>query len=99
MSATSRGAVDQIDGAVTTVVISGLVEKGGDYLHLRYARLHHQTGLEGHLGSGKATVLNDEGWHGSGGGAHGGNSVPLGMNPRLEAQPMDLTADRESSGL
>jgi hypothetical protein len=61
MEATGRGAVDQIDGPVTTVVISGLVDKGGDYLRLRYARLHHQTGLEGHLGSGRATVLTDEG--------------------------------------
>jgi hypothetical protein len=32
MEAPSRGAVDQIDGPVTTVVISGLGEKGGDYL-------------------------------------------------------------------
>jgi hypothetical protein len=61
METTSRAVADRIDGPVTTVVISGLVEKGADHLPLRYARLHHQTALEGHLGSGRATVLTDEG--------------------------------------
>src|ERR1700731_1719116 len=66
-----------------TAVISGLVGKCDDYLPVRYARLQHQTGLKWHLGSGRAMVLTDEGWHRSGGGAHGGDSVPLGMSPRL----------------
>jgi hypothetical protein len=41
---------------------------------------------DGHVGSGRATVLTGEGRHRSGGGAHGGDSVPLGMSPRLEAR-------------
>jgi hypothetical protein len=61
MEATRRALADQIDGPVTTVVISGPVDEGGDYPPVRYAKLHHQTGLEGHLGSGRATVLTDEG--------------------------------------
>jgi hypothetical protein len=79
---------------VTTVVISGLVEKGGP----RYARLRHQTGFEEHWGSARATLLTDEGWHRSGGGAHGGDSVPLGMSHRRIARSMDLTASPDASG-
>jgi hypothetical protein len=63
---------------VTTVMISGLVDEGGDYPPVRYAKLHHQMGLEGHLGSGRATVLTVEGRRRSGSGLMAATAYPSG---------------------